>query len=92
METMLIDAAMAHYGPQLGVVAAASFGATRVVKAQWPGAPAWALRLLSVGVGAASGLASWGDATGAATGAVAGLASTAIVAAMRARASDRAPR
>lgn len=88
----LIEAALAHYGPALGVVAAASFGATRVVRAAWPAAPSWALRLLSVAVGAAGGIATWGWPAGAVVGAAAGLASTAIVAVMRARASDRTPR
>lgn len=89
MEDLMIDAAVGRYGPTLGVVASASFGAVRVVRASWPEAPSWLLRSLSAGVGAASGVATWGGYEGATVGALTGLASTVVVAAMRARAARR---
>lgn len=82
----MAEALLAAYGPGVGVVAFAAFGAVRVLRLAWPSAPAWALRGLAMGVGALAGWATWRTGEGAVVGAAAGAAASAVVATVKARA------
>jgi hypothetical protein len=83
---LVADALLAAYGPGVGVVAFAAYGAVRVLRLAVPHAPAWALRGLAMGVGALAGWATWRTGEGAVVGAAAGAAASAVVATVKARA------
>ena len=83
---LVAEALLAAYGPGVGVVAFAAYGAVRVLRVAVPHAPAWVLRGLAMGVGALAGWATWRTGEGAVVGAAAGAAASAVVATVKARA------
>ena len=83
---LVAEALLAAYGPGVGVVAFAAYGAVRVLRGAGPHAPAGVLRGLAMGVGALAGWATWRTGEGAVVGAAAGAAATAVVATVKARA------
>jgi len=91
VEAELAAALLAAYGPALGMVALAAYGAAAMARRAYPAIHAWRLRVLAVVVGCLGGAVVWRTGEGLAVGAMAGACATAVVAAVRARLKAQPP-